>query len=225
MKKFLFGVIACCAAMSAQALENSWYLKFGYTATEPDAGHLEQQLAEELGVDKEFSFARGLSLALGYQFNPYIAIEGGFIDWGDSTIGEGFYYGDLAVDGIAGHYRSKAKVSGNTSNLGVVLSTSVERPFSVGIKGGVHMWTIDERVTTVDEWDQVVGEDASGDLLVTSYYQQLVDYSRSTDGSDPYAGLIASYREDGWALSVEYTVFQTEFADPSSTIFSVSKEF
>ncbi len=211
--------------MSAQAIESSWYLKFGYGATDPDAGILEQQLSNELGAYEQFGFARGLSLALGYQLNPYIAIEGGLVDWGDSTIEDKAYYGNLMLDGIAGHYRTKARVSGNTGNLGVVLSTSVARRFAVGVKGGFHVWTLEERVRAIDEWQQIVGENESGGAVVVSSETQLVDYARSTDGSDPYAGLIASYREDSWALSVEYTVFQTEFADPSSTIFSVSKEF
>ncbi|MFV8782968.1 outer membrane beta-barrel protein [Microbulbifer sp. SA54] len=225
LKKFLLGAAVFCATASAQAVEHSWYAKFGYSATEPDAGQYEQLLFDELGFENKFDLARGLGGTLGYQFNRFIAVEGGLLNWGESTVKEGYYYGNLEADGITGQFRSKATVSGYTGTVGVVLSTSVERPFSVGVKGGVHMWTVEEKFSAVNKGTQLVEVGDSGETAIVPFYEELIDYSRSTDGTDPYLGLLASYSEDNWTLSVEYTVFQTEFADPASTIFSVSTRF
>lgn len=225
MKNVVFGVLLSGLATGANALEYNWYLKTGYGYTNPDAGDLEKVISDELGVEKKFSDGNGFSFALGYQLNRFIALEAGAAEWGDASLSDSFNYGNLEVDGYEGVVHSKAKLSGSTATLGAVLSTSVDRPVAVGLKGGVHFWSVKQELRSTDRWSQISGFDADGNPVITNHIDQLIDVSENTDGSDPYVGLIASYREDGWVLSIEYTQYQTENADPTSSVFSVSRQF
>ena len=225
MKKFVVGAMLASVASGASALENNWYFKAGYGFTNPDAGELEKVLSEELGFGEKFNDGSGVSLALGYQLNRFIALEAGAVDWGEASTSDQYEYGNLELNGIEGSVYSKAKLSGSTATLGAVLSTSVDRPLAIGVKGGVHFWSAEEELRSTDRWTQVSGFDESGEPIITNHVEQFIDVSAKSDGSDPYLGLIASYREDGWTLSIEYTQYQTENADPSSSFFSVSRQF
>ena len=223
MKRFGMGAIAAFsifAASSSFALETPWYLKFGIASTDPDAGEVEELLAYEFGTDKTFDNATGFNFTVGYQLTPYIAVEGSYLDWGETEISDSGVYGDLSSDGYEYAISGTTTLSGSTKAVGAVLSTDVNRPFSFGVKGGVHFWENTARIQ-LEETDTYY--DYYYDTIMVNEYS--ADESASTDGDDTYFGIIGTYRAEKWIISLDHTVYKSEEVDPSSTTVSVGMQF
>lgn len=207
------------AASNSAAQENTWYLKFGVASTDPDAGEVEELLEDEFGTTKKFDNATGFNFTLGYQLTPFIAVEGSYLDWGDSKLRDSGSYGDLYYDGIEVQLSGTTTLSGSTKSLGAVLSTDVNRPFSFGVKGGIHFWENEARI----QLDQTIRfYDYYGNILVDEYS---ADESASDDGDDSYYGIIGTYRTAGWMVSLDHTIYKSEDVDPSTTTLSLGIQF
>jgi OOP family OmpA-OmpF porin len=113
VKNALVGLVALASSgLAAQShAEGNWYV----------GGSVSQAFVDERGLDEDDT---GAKIFGGYKFNDYVAIEGGYYDFGEI----GNSSSELEIDGIS---------------LAVVGSVPVSSKISLLGKVGVHDWDAD----------------------------------------------------------------------------------
>lgn len=173
----------------------------------------------------EFKGSNAYAVVVGYQFNPYLSLEGS--------------YSDLANydESISDPYRSwnpfeirNTKIKENTNldlksiGIGFLLSTDITRPYFAGIKAGYQNWdtewsmSISEKgtVSDVDPEGNVYPPEQVNDYRLTSYKES---------GSQIYYGAIAGWKLHSWHLGLEYTLYNLKRVDSSMSALFISKAF
>lgn len=118
----LFLVASVC---SAQSIGDGFYVGGG-------AGHTDQKDACDDIVGSCDETDTGWKLFIGYQFNPYISAEGGYVDLGES---------DASVTVLGIPISAEAEVDGFF--LSGLLAWPINDTFSVFGKLGVIAWDVD----------------------------------------------------------------------------------
>ncbi|WP_444903267.1 outer membrane beta-barrel protein [Microbulbifer sp. CnH-101-E] len=221
MKRFILSSVIALSASNTMAMENSFYLKSSYGKVDTDVS---SQEAQELFGTK-LSDPNGWSLTLGYRFNNFLAIEGGYADLGEAEAKKsdndvipdmnGTYYYD---------YSYKAVLNAQTKMLGMFLSTDVSKNFYAGIRAGYQTWDAELKrkgnFNAKYEWN----DDFSQVFDDISYNESLAN-SESTDGSDLYYGVSAGWNYNNWSLSLEHTIFEMDEQKPSLSSLGLTYNF
>lgn len=209
--------ILLTAASNGFAMEQSWYGKVGFGTTDYDVSEFE---GEGLKLDDP----NGYTLTLGYQWSPFVAFEGSYVDMGEASDRVSEQFGNLETDLFESEVSAKVAVSATTLALGTVITTDANQPLSGGLKLGYHFWDADAKVNASSVTTFVTGFDGSGNPIVDSVEERLGD-SASDDGSDLYYGLVGTYRTGQWLVSLEHTVYQSDDSDPSVTAIAFGMQF
>ncbi|WP_237059729.1 outer membrane beta-barrel protein [Microbulbifer sediminum] len=211
----LVGVIS---ASSAVANEGAWYFQAGLSSTDPDASEVEAALAAEFGTDQKFGNASGYNLTLGYQLTPFIAVEGRYLDMGETEASDSYAEGDIAVDGYEFRQSGKMKLSSTGLAFGAVITTDTAKPFSAGVRAGFNFWD-SEATFSYSESLQC------DPFFEPCSYQYSDSISESEDGNDAYYGIVGTYRVGDWVFTLDHTVYTMDEMEPSSTTLSAGMRF
>ncbi|WP_444920182.1 outer membrane beta-barrel protein [Microbulbifer sp. CnH-101-G] len=222
MKRFILSSVIALSASNTMAMENSFYIKSSYGKVDTDISSQEAQ--EFFGT--KLSDPNGWFLTLGYRFNNFLAIEGGYADLGEAEAKDsqsGFMpYNDYET--VYYDYSYKSQISAQTKMLGVFLSTDTNKPFYAGVRAGYQSWDAEIELTgKVSE--SLVWSNGYDQTVELYSYQEDLSYSDDTDGSDLYYGVSAGWNYNNWSLSLEHTIFEMDDQKPSLSSLGLTYNF
>ena len=241
MKKLILtAALLASANAGAATLEGDWYGRVNFGVTDPDADELEgfvsDTIESEMGVSESVDFEnpRSYSINIGYRINHYIAVEAGYTNFGKHNVRYRYpgYYGSLAAVGWETQATDtyKAKISGTTKTLGVVLSTDTTRQFSAGVRAGINLWNTRAEVNyDYDQVDRTLIDPAGGveaDNIAESHYgYQESRLSSDLSGEDAYFGAFVTWRIGRWAYTLDHTLYKTDEVEPTVSSLALDYAF
>lgn len=166
---------------------------------------------ENLGVSVDDTDT-GYSTGIGYEFNKYVAFEGGYADLGEATA---TYSGAVSgtINGTpfsaTGTIRAQAEADG--FYFGPILSLPVTDKFSIYAKAGLFIWDVDTSAS------------AAGTLTYGgNVYAGSGEATVSDNGTDAYFGAGIAYDvTQTLSVKTEWTRFQID-SDSDSVVDFVS---
>ena len=166
-----------------------------YSSDVPDFAFLDDGSITSVGLDDS---DMGLGLMLGYQFSPYLALEGGYVDVGELNV-------DMSSDGTGSEY-APGKVTFKEEGDGVFLDVKgilpLHEQLSLYGKIGVWNWNTDSVIA-----------DTTGSLI-----------SKSEDGSDALFGFGAAFDiSNGFGMVADYTIYILD--DENVNVFSLGVQY
>ena len=235
MKRLLLAssvTVALFASFTGHAFDSQsrsgFYLSGSYGSVDHDL----QEVEDYTGV--KLSSPKGSAITFGYRINEYIAVEGGYTDFGEADAEEtyseefGPYYvapGYSEIEEV--NYSGNVALASTSYRLGLVATTDIWKTFSAGARIGFHNWESDisARVRADSTWyliDDLTGErvdsaDFGGDFTESE--------SDSIDGSDAYYGVTAGWRSGNLLVSLDYTMFVMEDIEPTMTSLTIGYDF
>ncbi len=200
------GALLLCAP-TAMAEQSNWYLgmQMGFAQTDVSANDFNAAISDvginvaTTDVDKEDVAAEIFG---GYRFNPYVALELGYIDLGDRSVS---LEGEVGVNQLNDFLSSVATIY-PVSGDGITASVNFSWPIN-------DQFSLDARIGMID-W--------SGKF--SSYNGQALSGSAESDGSDPWYGLRANYHFDKhWRFFAAYSEYQ--LAEQDNTMWSAGASY
>lgn len=128
--------IAICSALAFPVYAEGFYVvgSLGQTTTHIDTSAIEDPLAGKPGFSSTTDGTdTGYKLQLGYKFNPYLAVEGGYINLGNAS----YKAKQVGVGQLSLTYRAQGL---NAAAVGIL---PLGERFSLFAKGGLLMAWVD----------------------------------------------------------------------------------
>ena len=94
---------------------------------------------------------RSPQMFVGYRFNPIVAIELGYVDFGDVYLSEKTYdnvnMSNPKPDGYVLYYSEKRSGSGDATALSVLLGGDINESFGLYGRAGIYHWNVKSQIS------------------------------------------------------------------------------